>query len=513
MTNQITITPQKGKQELACNLVDKVSFTIYGGARGSGKSYLLNMLPLKHINDPFFQGIFFRRQYNELTGAGGLWDTANEMYPQFGGKANIANLKYKFPAGSDVRFSHMFTEKDMFSHRGLQYSFIGFDEIDQFSKEQVTFLMTCLRSKADMDSFCIGTVNPDPDSWVLELVEWYLDDAGFPVEARCGVIRYFVVINGDFVFADDEQWFKDNRPDSVYVTNPVSGEKAYIPPKTFTFINGNIYDNPALIAKNPRYLSELQNLIDHERARQLWGNWYARPIGSNYFQRDWLVEVEKYPAKSKCCRAWDKAATQPSDTYRWPDYTASSPRLYMHEGLYYIVWDTHEQNTDPKDNASDIKGRFRLRSGERDQKILQQAKHDGTDCHVIFAVDPAAAGKIEYEHSAKAMVTEGFIVKPDPTPSNKSKLTRFQPFASACSNGLVRIVRSSFPNKSTYDAYMKELEAFDGTPSTPTRKDDWADATASAFNYLSKMVTVPDFILPSMAGNGTPVLNLKNLMK
>lgn len=506
----VIVQPQKGKQSLACNI--KADFIIYGGARGSGKSYLLNMLPLKFINDPFFQGIFFRRKFAELTGAGGLWDTANEMYPQFGATSNVANLKYKFPSGADLRFSHMFTQKDMFDHRGLQYSFIGFDELDQFSKEQVTFLMTCLRSKAANDSFVVGTVNPDPDSWVLELVEWYLDDAGFPVEDKCGVIRYFVVINGDFIFADDEEWFKTNRPDSVYVTNPISGEKSYIPPKTFTFINGNIYDNPALIARNPRYLSELQNLVDHERARQLWGNWYARPTGSNYFDRKWLIEVDNYPVKAKCCRAWDKAATAPSEAYRWPDYTAGSPRIYMFEGLYYLVWDTCEQNVDEKDNEKDIRGRFRLRSGERDQKILKQAQHDGTDCHVIFAVDPGAAGKIEYEYAARTLTSEGFIVKPDPMPSNKSKLIRFQPFAAACENKLVRIVRSSFPNQATYDAYMKELESFDGTVSTPSKKDDWADATASGFNYISKMRTIPDFTLPP-SGPVTPLALLKNILK
>ena len=471
------------------------------------------MLILKYVHDPYFQAIFFRRQYNELRGAGGLWDTAVEMYEQFGATSNISNMKWTFPSGADARFSHMFTEKDKMSHKGLQYSFIGFDEIDQFSKEQVTFLMTCLRSKSSNDSFCIGTTNPDPDSWVLELVEWYLDDAGFPIEEKCGAIRFFVVIDGDFVFADDEDWFKEHRPDSVYITNPISGERTYIPPKTFTFINGNIYDNPALIAANPRYLSELQNLIAYERDRQLWGNWYARPIGSNYFQRNWLVEVETYPAKAKCCRAWDKAATQPSDTYRWPDYTACSPRLYMYEGLYYIVWDTHDDNVDPRDNEKDIRGRFRLRSGERDQKILKQAEHDGTDCHVIFATDPGAAGKIEFEHSAKILTMEGFVIKPDPMPTNKSKLTRFQPFAAACSNGLVRVVRSSFPNKTTYDAFMKELEAFDGTPSTPSRKDDWPDAMASAFNYISKMRTVPDFVLPTMSGTTTPVSTLNNTFK
>jgi len=507
MTN--LVTPQKGKQELACNI--DVDFMIYGGARGSGKSYLLNMLPLKFIEDPYFNGIFFRRQYGELTGAGGLWQTANEMYPQFGAKANISNLRYTFPSNADLRFSHMYTENDKESHRGLQYSFIGFDEINQFSKEQVTFLMTCLRSKANMNSFCVGTVNPDPDSWVLDIIEWYLDDEGFPVEEKCGTVRYFVVIGGDFVFGDSEDYFKENYPDSVYVTNPITKEKDYIPPKTFTFINGNVFDNPALIELNPRYVSELQNLPDHERDRQLWGNWYARPTGANYFQRNWLIEVDTFPSEAKCCRAWDKAATQPNENNRWPDYTAASPKFYMKDGYYYIVWDTEASIVDPQDNDKDVRGRFRLRSGDRDLKILRQSHHDGLECHVVFPVDVGAAGKIEFEHSAKQLTREGFVVKKDPMPTNKSKIVRFQPFASACQNGLVRIVRSSFPNDATYEAYMKEMEAFDGEPSTVSRKDDWPDATASAFNYISRMKQIKDFVIPSM-GSSTLLNQLKKTL-
>ena len=469
------------------------------------------MLPLKYIEDPKFNGIFFRRHYGELTGAGGLWQTANTLYPQFGAKSNIASLKYTFPSNADLRFMHMATEQDKETHRGLQYSFIGFDKINQFSKEQVTFLMTCLRSEAKMNSFCFGTVNPDPDSWVMELVEWYLDDDGFPVEERCGAIRYFVVIGGDFVFGDSEEYFKENYPDAVYIPNPKTGITEYIPPKTFAFINGTVYDNPALIAANPRYLSELQNLPDHERARQLHGNWYARPTGSNYFQRDWLIDADTWPEKAKCCRAWDKAAIKPNDNNRHPDFTACSPRIYTYQGRFWLVWDTHRNNKDDMDNDKDIRGKFRLQAGERDLKMLEQAKHDGEECHIVFAVDPAAAGKMEFEHSAKEFLKEGFIVKKDSMPNNKSKIVRFQPFASACQNGLVYIVRSSFPNDATYNAFMKELEGFDGEPSTTVKKDDWPDATASAFNYISRMKTLHDFKLP-VSGDGTLLQNFKKTM-
>lgn len=344
-----SVGPQEGKQTLAWNMCSQtkeqkekgntVDFMIYGGARGAGKSELLAMLPLAHYRDPKFEGIFFRREYSELIGAGGLWGKANNMYPEFGGRPHLTNLKYTFPNGSSQRFMHMYTEADKESHRGLQYSFIGFDEIDQFSKEQVIFLLTCLRSEAQMDSFCVGTCNPNPDSWCRELVEWYLDDNGTPRDDRVGAIRYYIVLDGDFVFADSEEYFQEEHPDAVYVHNPLTDETIYIPPKKFTFIAGNIFDNPALIKANPRYLSELQNLPDHERSRQLWGNWYARPKGSNYFERDWLGMADKVPAGAKCVRGWDKASTEPSEKYKHPDFTASIKMFKDKEGYYYIAGD------------------------------------------------------------------------------------------------------------------------------------------------------------------------------
>lgn len=484
ITKKASIAPQEGKQTLA--FTTKVDFMIYGGARGAGKSELLAMRPLPYITDPAFRGIFFRRQYGELTGEGGLWQKAEKMYPEFGGKSNTSNLRFKFPTGAGIRFSHMYHEKDKESHRGLQYSFIGLDEIDQFSKSQVQFLLTCLRSEADMDSFCIGTCNPNPDSWVLNIVEWYLDETGIPDPEKCGVVRYYIVLDGEFVFGDSEDFFKENYPDSVFVYNPLTGGKIYIPPKTFTFIAGNVFDNPALLQSNPRYLSELQNLEPHERDRQLWGSWYARAKGSNSFERNWLINCDKVPEDAVCCRSYDMAYTQPSDINRYPDYTASVKWYKCSQGYYYLCGD---YLPDFKDEGEEIIGRVRKRAGERDTLMMAQANLDSEDCIIVIPKDPAG-GQVAYETMAKTFTEAGFRIDADPMPSNKSKLTRFQPFATAAQNGLIRVVRDSFPNKKTLDKLLAELEAFDGERSTASKKDDWADATASGFNYMATKIRV-----------------------
>lgn len=483
------IAPQRGLQTLAMNVQADVIF--YGGAAGSGKSRLILMKPLQYIKDPNFEAIFFRRVTNQLTGAGGLWPESKKLYSGFKTKYNEKDMKHQFKSGATLKFSHMELEKNAEDHQGLQYSAIFFDELTHFTEHQFTYLLSRLRSEAEVNSFCMATMNPDPDSWVLHWVEWYLDADGFPRKDRNGTIRYFVVNDGKPVFADNAQELKDKYPELCKVWNPNDETWVEIEPKTFCALFGTIFDNPALIAANPSYLAELKSQPEVERARLLDGNWYYRPAGSNYFKRDWLKKADKVPARAKCCRAWDKASTEPSEVYRQPDYTASTKLWKDVDGYFYITGEYITDVTACDDKDTEVFGKFRKRPGDRDKTILKQAKKDGDDCIIVFPVDPGQAGKTEFEASAKAMAAEGFIVKKDPMPPQKSKLTRFTPFASAAENGLVYIVESSFPNERTLDKFLTELEKFDGTDSTDLRKDDWADSTASAFNFISKELVIP----------------------
>jgi len=251
------VVPQKGKQELAFDMISQVDFMLWGGARFGGKSELLSMIPLLFCDDKAYRGIFFRRQYDEIMGANGLWEKAENMYPLFNANPRLSDKSWTFPTGAKQFYRHMYYEQDKESHRGKGYSVIGFDEIDQFSKDQVTFLMTCLRSEADMDSFCVGTLNPNPDSWCLPLVEYYLDEDGLPDPDKCGDIRWFIVKDNDFIFGPSEEYFQEKYPDSLWINVPGKDEPLYVRPKRFTYMFFNIFDNPLGLESNPVYLSEL----------------------------------------------------------------------------------------------------------------------------------------------------------------------------------------------------------------------------------------------------------------
>lgn len=377
---------------------------------------------------------------------------------------------------------------------------VAFDELTHFSQTQFLYLIGRLRSASETDSFCMATTNPDPDSWVLQWVLWYLDEEGYPRADRCGAVRYFLIVDDAPVFADTEEELARDYPELCYVDNENTGERIYVPPLSFCFIGGNIFDNQELIRLNPKYLSNLKAQSKVNRARLLDGCWFARPEGSNYFQREWLHKIEEkaVPIGVKEVRAWDKATSEPSDRNRHPDYTASVKMKKDKSGFMYIFGDYHESSFDEKTMVS---GRFRKRPGQRDQMILQQSQYDGEDCLIILPKDPAA-GAVEYLESAKKLNAEGFKVKPDPTANNQKKLVRFMPFSSACQNGSVFIVESSF-SKATLEAFYKELESFDGERSTSQKKDDWADASASAYNALCKervhtAVSIPQYNAPTM---------------
>lgn len=463
---------------------------------GSGKSrLLLTKAAYYAYEDPNFEGVMFRRTSPPLKAAGGLFSEAKKLFSAFGTKVREKDMEILFKGtnGGNLKFTHLEHENDAEgNHQGLQYSFVGFDELTHFTLPQFLYLIGRLRSESKEDSFVLATTNPSPDSWVFDWVEYYLHEDGTPDEDKCGQIRYFVIVDDKPVFSNDEETLVEEYPELCWIENPLTGEQVYVPPMTFCFISGNIFDNPALIRSNPKYLSALKAQSKVNRARLLDGNWLARPEGSEMVNRNDIKKAEAVPPGAWCVRAWDKAYSEPSDAYRYPDFTASIKMYRTQENQFYIVGDFHQENIDPK---SEVYGRFRKSPGIRDQWILRQAQADGDDCKIILPRE-SGSGVAEYESMSSELNAKGFIV--DSMPTNTKKMQRFATFASAVKNGSVYIVEGSFPNKATLEAFYKELESFDGERSTATKKDDWCDATSDAYNYISKKKHLPSFTLPKI---------------
>lgn len=321
------------------------------------------------------------------------------------------------------------------------------------------------------------------------MISWWLDPDGFPIEERAGVVRYFILKDGQYFWGDTQEELKEKYGQNV---KPIS----------FTFIGSTIRDNPLLEKSNPDYRAWLEGLNPIDKARLLDGNWKVKPLGSLYWRRDWCSQAACIPLGAKMVRAYDKAGTAPSDINPSPDYTAAIGMAKDKDGYYYLFGNYHPRF---KDDESNVLGVFRKTVGERDRLIELQAIEDGTDVTVVFPKDPSSAGKFEFIESSKKLINQGFVVKADPMPSNKSKMTRFAPFAAASENGLVKIVTSSF-DKATLDYICKSLQDFTGERSTKLYHDDVADACASAFNMLN---TVKVYNTPNLHKLPPPPLTQK----
>ncbi|WP_325053334.1 terminase large subunit domain-containing protein [Sinorhizobium meliloti] len=67
---------------------------------------------------------------------------------------------------------------------------ICFDELTHFSASSSRYMVSRNRSMSGVGPYTRATCNPDADSWVAELISWWIDqDTGLPIPERAGVLR------------------------------------------------------------------------------------------------------------------------------------------------------------------------------------------------------------------------------------------------------------------------------------------------------------------------------------
>lgn len=246
---------------------------------GSGKSHLALMYSMAFIDDPNYRAVYIRQSSPQIRQAGGLWDEAQKMYKHYKPKVRQDVMSITFDSGATVQFKSLGADRETSNFDGGQYSLVVFDEAQWHSQDQIIYLLSRIRSQARGPHKLICTCNPLADSWLLKAVSWYLDqDTGIPIKEKSGTTRYLAQYRGELVFEDTVEAMQKKYPG--------------VTPMSYTYISATIYDNPVLIAKDPSYVSRLENLKRSEKERLLLGSWYARETASKYWQREW-VEMKK----------------------------------------------------------------------------------------------------------------------------------------------------------------------------------------------------------------------------
>lgn len=452
--------PQPGPQ--TAFIESKADIAIFGGGAGGGKSFGILLESLRNIHTYKFYTMILRRTSGEVKSAGSLWDESHNIYPHFGGEPFISKLTWKFPSEAKVQFAFIEHMKDLERFKGAQVPLIMFDELTTFEERMFFYLLSRNRSTTGVPGYIRATTNPE-QGWVRKLISWWLNDEGYPIPERSGVLRWFVRIGGEMFWAD--------TPDKLISMFP--GQR--ILPKSLTFIPAKLTDNKKMMDRDPGYEASLMAMSRVDRLKLLDGCWDVEPTFGSYFERNWTEMVSHVDEPCRYVRYWDRASSEPSETYPDPDWTAGVLMgLGKKTGTFYVV---------------DV-CRFRAKPLKVQETIKEIAAKDAKTygrVRIVVEKDPGQAGESEASYLTKQL--RGYEVRT--RRATKDKLTRFLPFSSGAENGHVKVVRGEWN-----EAFFAELERFLGDGKT---KDDQCDGVSGAYTELnSAAYSTPDIILPSL---------------
>lgn len=489
--------PQQGMQLDFYN--SEVDIVLAGSGAGTGKTLGLLLLHTRHLNNSEYRGVIFRRTYAMITNPGSLLDESFKVYPLFGGVFNQQKMRWRFPSGATLDFRHLQHEKTKYEYQGAQIAGLCFDELTHHTADQFWYLISRNRSVSGVKPFIRGTCNPDADSWVAELVQWYLDDDGYPDQQKSGIIRYFMRKEDELIWSSDydellEKYIKpkikeekgmftlkfgdgtilssDSR-DKLISRIKEEGLTREVPIKSFTFLPGSIYENKQLLEVNPEYLTNLENLHPVERERLLKGNWKIIWEAGTVFNRTWFNFVEEITELSleyaQVVRFWDFAATEKEQAKSGTSYTASVRMAKFSEDYYVILDVTWDQ----------------IRGGEIEGLIGHTTKSDSNHTLIRWELEGGSSGKtIAYQYQENLQNANPNLnvraVKP-----LGNKLARSLPLATAAQAGKIYLLEASWNNQ-----FLNAVQQFDGTHKSLV--NDIVDAADGAFSELESMPVYDD---------------------
>lgn len=458
------IRPQPGPQELF--LSTPADLAVIGGSVYGGKSWCLVIEALRHIDNPAFNFVCFRREMPEITQPGGLWDESLKWYPAVGGEPRENMHEWFFPSGAWGKFSGLQLEKDKENFKGAQICLLMFDQLEMFTETQFWYLLSRNRSLSGIPPYMRASVNPDPDSFLATLLAWWIDqDSGYSLPERSGIIRWFLRQDDDRLvwstvecppedYANYEQRKQEARAE-IERRFPGQGRFAL----SLTYVLARLQDNKIGQEIDPDYEARVRMLTYVERERLLGGdrggNWKVRATAGKIFNRAWFDLVEAAPVDCVWVRYWDKAGTEGGGCNSAGVRLGYSPSTRA----YYV--------------ASCIAGQWSAHN--REAVIRQTAELDGPDIPIYVEQEPGSGGKESAINTVLSL--PGYVVRPDKVTGEK--IRRAYPLSAMSEARNVKLVRGAWTEEWLTEAHQYEDTA-------PLK--DRIDATAGAFNKLAQIV-------------------------
>jgi predicted phage terminase large subunit-like protein len=466
------IRPQAGGQEqfMAC----PADVVFYGGEAGSGKTFVELLEPLRYVDVPGFNAVIFRRTSPQIRNPGALLDESKKLYYDVGGVLKESVLEWNWPETNVVvKFAHMQHENDKYEWQGSQIALVEFDELTHFSRSQVFYMFSRMRSTCGVKPYMRATCNPDAESWVAEFISWYIGKDGYIIPERSGVIRWFIVLGDEVVWGDTREELVEKYGDQL--------GRDVIDPKSFTFILGTLEDNVELRKADPGYIANLLALPLVERERLLGdkskgkrgGNWKIKAEGGKVFNEAWFRLLPVPPRDIvRVIRYWDKAGTSKlkeakikTEQERQRGAFTAGVLIGVTANKRYVVLDVVRGQWEAHDREDVIK-----RTAQLDKAAW------GGKLTIWHEQEPGSGGKESAANTTANLA--GFVVHSERPTGDKYE--RAQPFAAQVQAGNVDVVIAAWTK-----AYLSELHSF--SPFNKLLKDQ-VDASSGAFNKLTAAV-------------------------
>ena len=222
---------------------------LYGGSAGGGKSFAMLADPLRFMTHSAFSGLLLRHTTEELRE---LIFKSQELYPKVypGIKWSERKMQWTAPSGARLWMSYLDRDEDVLRYQGLAFSWIGFDELTQWSTPYAwNYMRSRLRSTApDLSVYMRATTNPGGrgHSWVKKM---FIDPAPY-----------------------NKSFFATDIDTNEILRYPSGHQKAGKPLFKRRFIPARLSDNPYL-AEQGDYEAMLLSLPEQQRRQLLDGDW------------------------------------------------------------------------------------------------------------------------------------------------------------------------------------------------------------------------------------------------
>lgn len=357
------IKPQDGGQT---DFMQRPEFEVlYGGAAGGGKSWSLMFdamgiqfeegeFGMRAIDHPDYRAVIFRRETPHLAK---LIDIGKDLYCRPGVGAEymsetepnfVLNRKgdpgasFNFPSGAKIFLCHLERENDKENHQGLEYQYIGFDELTQFLITQYLYLFSRCRGVVEsyvntgvfLPNRIRSTTNPTGEGLVWVRKRFIKNSRRIFLP---GVTSYFI--------ADPDAEQPIDNPTGIEITDFT--DPRFKNAKSRTFIPGLLSENKILMEADPGYAANIMQLGAKMERALVDGDWDA--FGGDFFD---MLDVQG--AKEK-----------PFDiSERWElvgalDPGWSSPCCFIlaardHDRQMHVLFTYYSSRKDPETHAKNI---------------------------------------------------------------------------------------------------------------------------------------------------------------